>query len=69
MSEKEPVLHPELEAALKAHELAVLDGTDPEIKAAYQNLRRVQQQIGRLAHIEAGRKAKQDKEPPEAAAS
>jgi hypothetical protein len=68
MSEKEPTLDPELEAALKAHELAVLDGTGPEIKAAYQNLRRVQQELGRLARIKAGHKAAQE-EAPEAAAS
>ncbi len=71
MSEREPVLNPELEAALTAHERAVLDGTGPEIKAAYENLRRVQHQLGQAARAaaEAAAKAQSAEEPPQLAAS
>lgn len=70
MSEKEPGLHPELEAALKAHELAVLDGTGPEIKAAYERLRQVQRRLGQAARAAAeAAKTESGEVPPQLAAS
>jgi hypothetical protein len=48
MPEKEP-MHPEVEAALKAYEGAMLDGREVEIKKTLATLREVQAKLGKLA--------------------
>lgn len=49
MPEKEPKMHPDVAAALRAYEREVLDGTERSQRVAFEILQAVRRRVGAIA--------------------